>query len=106
MTQKFSKDDLKKVFTQYLAAQGYKLESLTVDINYSEFSSVTCNITEAKPTKTFIITVGHLTPEEAQKNIQKMIAAYREVITLTEDKGIDYILPQSNIQIENNNNEN
>lgn len=103
MTSKFYKDDVKEIFKNYLASQGYKLTSFNVDINYSEFSSISCNVTEMQPTQTFIVPVGHLTSEEAQKNIQDLIKRYREVITITEDKGQDYIIPQSLIEPEKRN---
>lgn len=95
MTQKFTKKDVENVFRQYLAAQGYKMESLSVLISYSEFDNITCTVSETQPTKTFIVPVGHLTEKEAKKNLQEMMKSYREEITITEDKDIDYIIPQS-----------
>lgn len=107
MTQKFTRKDVENVFKQYLAAQGYKLDSMNVEVAYSEFSCINCTVTQSTPTKTFIIPIGHITEQEAKKNLQQMMKLYREEITITEDKeSTNYLLPNPTNSEQEKSNEN
>ncbi len=99
MTQKFYKKDIQKIFTDYLAAQGYSVNNFSYDTSSFDLNSITCEVVKSQPTKTFIIPVGHLTAEQAKKNVAELMQHYREEITITEDT----ILPKIEVEKRNEN---
>jgi len=95
MTHKFFKDDIKKVFQLYFQAQGYQLETMKMNISYSELDSISFDVTHVQPKKTFIVPIGTLSREEAEQHLKEMITKYRQEITFAESELREIMIPES-----------